>query len=148
MGIEIPMSGNHGSAEHRKARRYQYRGDATARQLESGLTQPGRILDLSARGCLLTLPDLSGLEVDTLVDMSVNTSSVAFRALGQVRHRSPSCWRVGIAFVNLSRRGQADLLQLIDDLEAAEQQGRPTTHEVTVFRHVERPRNPPQPPRP
>jgi hypothetical protein len=135
MGIEIPMTGNAGSAEHRQARRYRFRGDATARPLESGIALPGRVLDLSALGCLLMVPNLSEFAVGTLVDVSVNSSSIAFRALGSVRHCNPNHWRIGISFVNLSRRGEADLLELIAELDAAEQLGRPCVHEITVIRH-------------
>ena len=135
MGIEIKMTGNAGSAEHRQARRYRFRGDATARPLESNETLPGRILDLSTLGCLLMMPNLSEFALGTLVDISVNTSSIAFRALGAVRHSNPSHWRIGISFVNLSRRGEADLLELIAELAAAGQLGRSCIHEITVIRH-------------
>jgi hypothetical protein len=38
------------SIEDRRRKRYRYPADATLRQLETGLTLPGVILDLSARG--------------------------------------------------------------------------------------------------
>ena len=137
MGIEIPMTGNAGSAEHRQARRYRFRGDATARPLESGIALPGRVLDLSALGCLLMVPNLSEFAVGTLVDVSVNSSSIAFRALGSVRHCSRSRKLLGIAFVNLSRRCEADLLELIDDLDSAEQMGSAAAPKITILRHIE-----------
>ena len=139
MGIEIPMHGNGGSAEHRRARRYRLAGEATARPLDTDITMPGRVVDLSASGCLLMVPCLAGFEVDTFVDMSVSTSAATFRALGTVRHRAANHWRVGVSFVNLNRRGQAELSQLIQVLEAAEQSGRPNSHEVTVLSLAERP---------
>jgi hypothetical protein len=139
MGIEILMRGNGGSAEHRLARRFRLGGEVTARPLDTDITMPGRVIDLSACGCLLTVPSLAAFEVGTYVDMSVSTSAFAFRALGSIRHCVRNHWRVGVSFVNLSRRGLSELGQLIEVLEAAEQRGRPNSHEVTILSLAERP---------
>jgi hypothetical protein len=139
MGIEIQMRGNGGSAEHRHSRRYRLGGEATARPLDTDVTMPGRIIDLSASGCLLTVPCLANFEVNTFVDMSVSTSAVTFRALGSIRHRVLNNWRIGISFINLSRRGQSELSQLIELLAAAERSGRRNSHEVTILSLAERP---------
>ena len=100
---------------------------------------PGRIIDVSTSGCLLVVPCLAKFDIGTFVDMSVTTNTATFRALGTIRHCVPNHWRVGVSFVNLSRRGQAELLQLIAALEAAKQSGRPHSHEVTILRLDERP---------
>lgn len=139
MGIEIQMPGNAGSAEHRRAMRYRLRGEAMARPLDTDALMPGRVLDISPFGCLLAMPFLSPFEIGSLVDMSISTISVAFRALGVVRHLLPDHWRVGVSFVNLNRCGETELCQLIESLKLAHQAGRAATHEVTVIRHVERP---------
>jgi c-di-GMP-binding flagellar brake protein YcgR len=135
MGIEIQMTANQRSAENRQSPRYRYRGDATVRRLDSDPTLPGRVLDLSAQGCLLRLPDLSDFEANSLVDLHINTGAVAFRALGSVRHRARTRRVLGISFVNLSQRGEAELLSLITELESAEQDGRSTVEEINVVPH-------------
>jgi hypothetical protein len=139
MGIEIQMTGNSGSAEHRRTGRYRLRGEATARVLDSDLTMPGRILDLSTHGCLFATPCLVPIEIDSLLDMSISTSAVAFRAIGSVRHCLSNHERIGVSFVNLTRRGESELLQLIEVLKGAEQSGRTGTHEVAVIERIERP---------
>jgi hypothetical protein len=138
MGIEVQMHGNGGSAEHRSAKRYRLLGQVTARPLETDITMPGRVIDVSASGCLLMVPCLAKFAVDTFVDISVTTPAATFRALGSIRHCVPNHWRIGVSFVNLSRRGQAELGQLIEALEEAQQQGRTGSHEVTVLRLTER----------
>jgi hypothetical protein len=136
MGIEIPITTKQRTSENRQSKRYRYRGDAKVRQLETDLSLSGRILDLSARGCLFQMPDLSAFAVDTLVDMCVNTGWVSFRALGSVRHVNLNHWRIGISFVKLSRRGEAELLELIADLEEAERAGRSGVLEISIARHT------------
>ena len=136
MGIEIPITTKQRTSEQRQTKRYRYRGNAKVRQLETDLSLSGRILDLSARGCLLQMPDLSAFAVDTLVDMCVNTGWVSFRALGSVRHVNLNHWRIGISFVKLSRRGESELLELITDLEEAERAGRSGVLEISIARHT------------
>jgi hypothetical protein len=135
MGIETPISTKQRTPEKRETKRYRFRGDAKLRRLESDHSLPGRILDLSAHGCLLQVPDLSDFAVDTLVDMCVNTGWVSFRALGSVRHRNRKHLRIGISFVNLSRRGESELRELIADLEKAERAGRSDVLEISIARH-------------
>ena len=135
MGIEIPITTKQRTSERRQTKRYRFRGDAKVRQLETERSLPGRVLDLSARGCLLQMPDLSAFAVDTLVDMSVNTGWVSFRALGSVRHVNLNHWRIGISFVKLTRRGESELLELIADLEEAERAGRSGVLEISLARH-------------
>jgi c-di-GMP-binding flagellar brake protein YcgR len=136
MGIEIQMTANQRSTENRRSPRYRYRGEATLRRLDSDPTLPGRVLDLSATGCLLRLPDPSDFTVGTLIDLSIQAGAVTFRALGSVRHRARTRRVLGISFVNLSRRGEAELNALIADLESAEQSGRSTIQEITLLRHI------------
>jgi hypothetical protein len=135
MGIELPMSGTRRTVENRQAKRYRYRGAVVVRRLESDPVLPGLVLELSTQGCLLRLPDLSEFAVGTVVDIVVSSHLVSFRALGSVRHRSRTRRVIGVSFVNLSRRGESDLLDLIADLEAEEQAGRAGVHQITVFRH-------------
>jgi hypothetical protein len=132
MGIEIPITTKQKTSEKRSAKRYRYRGNAKVRQLETDLLLSGRILDLSARGCLLQMPNLSAFAVDTLVDMCVNTDWVSFRALGSVRHVNLNHWRIGISFVKLNRRGESELLELIADIEEAERVGRSGVLEISI----------------
>jgi hypothetical protein len=136
MGTELPITTKQRTSEKRQSKRYRYRGDAKVRQLETDLSLSGRILDLSARGCLLQMPDLSAFAVDTLVDMCVNTGWVSFRALGSVRHVNLNHWRIGISFIKLSRRGESELLELIADLEEAERAGRYGVLEISIARHA------------
>ncbi len=136
MGIEIPITTKLRTSERRQSKRYRYRGDAKLRQLETDLSLSGRILDLSARGCLLQMPDLSAYAVDTLVDMCVNTGWVSFRVLGSVRHVNPNHWRIGISFLKLSRRSESELLELIAGLEEAERAGRSGVLEIGIARHT------------
>lgn len=136
MGVEIQMSGARRSVENRQAKRYRYQADATVRRLELPDTLSGRILDLSARGCLLRLPNLSDFAVDSLVDVCVNSNAVTFRALGSVRHCSQNRRLIGLSFVNLTRRGQLDLIELIAELEASEHSGQSLTHEIVVLQHT------------
>jgi hypothetical protein len=139
MGIEIQMTANQRSTENRRAPRYRYRGEATLRRLDSDPTLPGRVLDLSASGCLLRLPDPSDFAVGTLIDLSIQTGPLGFRALGSVRHRARTRRVLGISFVNLSRRGEAELNALIADLESAEQSGQSAVQEITLLRHTDGP---------
>jgi hypothetical protein len=134
MGIEIQMTGRQRLVDQRQAKRYRFRGDATMRRLDSAPALRGCVLDLSERGCLLRLPDLSDLKVDELVDLSISSNAVSFRAVGEVRRCDPDRWRVGISFMNLTRRGEADLLDLIADLETAQQLGRACVQEIRVMR--------------
>jgi hypothetical protein len=107
--------------ESRRAKRYRYSADATLRQLECELTLPGVLLDLSHRGCLIKLIDSADIKVGTFLDLSINSNAVAFRALGEVRHCSRKPCLIGISFVNLSRRGPADVHDLIAELESHQQ---------------------------
>jgi len=129
------MSGRRRSVENRQARRYRYRGAVVVRRLESDPSHAGLILELSTHGCLLRLPNVADFEVGAVLDLAVNSRMVAFRALGSVRHRSWIRRVLGIAFENLSQRGEADLLALIADLEAEEQAGRSGVPQITVFRY-------------
>jgi len=140
MGVELQMTGKRRSGENRQAKRYRYRGAVTVRRLESDPSLLGLILELSTTGCLLRLPDISEFEVGSVVDIAVNSRAVAFRALGSIRHRSHTRRLVGIAFVNLSRRGQSDLLDLIADLEATDKAGGSGVREITVYKY-----DPPKP---
>jgi hypothetical protein len=133
------MHGNGGSAEHRRERRYRLLGQVTARPLETDITMPGRVIDVSASGCLLMVPCLAKFQIDTFVDMSVTTNAATFRALGSIRHCVPNHWRIGISFVNLTQRGQNELTQLIQALEEAQQRGHTGSHEVTILTITERP---------
>jgi hypothetical protein len=150
MGIEIPITTRQRTSENRQTKRYRYRGNAKVRQLESELLMSARVLDLSARGCLLQLPNLTDLEltepaefaIDSLVDMSVNTGWVSFRALGSVRHFNMNRWRIGLSFVKLTVRGEGELLELIADLEETEQAGRSGVMEISIARHSGSPQNP------
>jgi c-di-GMP-binding flagellar brake protein YcgR len=139
MGIEIQMTANQRSTENRQSPRYRYRGDATVRRLDSDPTLPGRVLDLSATGCLLRLPDPSDFAVGTLIDLSIQTGALVFRALGSVRHRARTRRVLGISFVNLNQRGEAELLALIAELESAQQEGRSAIQEIAVLRHRDEP---------
>jgi hypothetical protein len=67
--------------------------------------------------------------------MSVNSGWVSFRALGSVRHFNLYRWRIGISFVKLTLRGEAELLELIADLEEAERAGRTDVLEISIARH-------------
>ena len=136
MGIEIPITTRQKTSEKRQSKRYRYRGNANVRQLETDLLLSGRILDLSARGCLLQMPDLSAFAIGTLVDMCVNTGWVSFRALGSVRHVNLNHWRIGISFVKLNRRGESELLELIAAIEEAERAGRSGVLEISVEKHT------------
>jgi PilZ domain len=121
------MSGEPGSVEDRRGKRYRYSADATLRQLDTGLTLPGVILDLSARGGLFRLSEPSGISVGTFVDLTVHSRSVTFRALGSIRHCSPELRLIGISFVNLNRLGQSELRELIKELESKQQPKRSQT---------------------
>jgi PilZ domain len=136
MGVEIQMSGKQRSGENRQAKRYRYRGGAIVRRLDSDPSLPGLVLELSSQGCRLRLPDLTDFEVGAAVDIAVNSRGASFRAIGWVRHRSWTRKQIGVAFLNLSRRGEADLLELIADLEAQEQGGLPGVPEITVLRYA------------
>jgi hypothetical protein len=114
--------------ENRRAKRYRYSADATLRQLGSGLTFPGVLLDLSHRGCLIRLIDSADVEIGTFFDLSVNSNAVAFRALGEVRHCSLEPCLIGISFVNLNRRGPADVRDLIAELEKPERSPKRSVH--------------------
>ena len=109
------------------------------RRLESEPSLAGRILDLSVHGCLLRLPDLSDFQVGAPVDLAVNSSTVAFRALGSVRHISHTRSLLGISFVNLTRRGEAELQELIGELESGEHLGQSDSPKISVL-HYEYPR--------
>ena len=110
MGIEIPIDSGQRMLEKRENKRYKSRGTAKVRKLERETMVSGRILDISGRGCLLQLSGPNYFMADTLVDMSVHTSWVDFRALGSVRHNNVGRCRIGISFVKLTRRGESRCL--------------------------------------
>jgi c-di-GMP-binding flagellar brake protein YcgR len=141
MGKEIPITTGQRMLEQRQNQRYKSQGNAKVRKLETELLYAGRILDISARGCLLQMPGPSPFTVDTLVDMSVNTSWVTFRALGSVRNIHQNHWKIGVSFVKLTQRGEAELLELIASLEKAKQSKRSSVLEMSIARHDPSPQN-------
>jgi hypothetical protein len=123
--------------ENRRTKRYRYSAEATLRHLECELTFPGVLLDLSHRGCLIRLIDSADIEIGTFLDLTVNSNAVAFRALGEVRHCSRKPCLIGISFVNLNRRGPADVRDLIAELESHQQSKR--SAERSIHRTTPRP---------
>lgn len=136
MGIEIPITTRQGTSDQRQSKRYRHRGHAKVRQLEADLSQAGRILNLSARGCLLQMSSVSDFAVDTIVDMCVKTSWISFRALGSVRHRNLISRKLGISFVKLTQRGESELLDIISELELAGQAGNSSVMEISIAKHI------------
>jgi len=134
MGVEIQMNPNRRSVENRQARRYRYRGEATLRLLGAEQGQQGSLLDLSLQGCLLRVPELTGIGVDSSVEVAIASNFFSFRALGTVRYRAERRRLLGISFVNLTSRGEAELLELIADLDASQRTARGSVEEIKIER--------------
>ena len=118
--------------QKRQNQRYKSQGNAKVRKLDTELLYTGRILDISASGCLIQLPGPTHFTVETLVDMSVNSSWVSFRALGSVRHLHKNRSKIGVSFVKLTQRGESELLELIAGLEQNKRTG---VLEIIVSQH-------------
>jgi hypothetical protein len=132
MGVEIQMNPKRRSTENRGSRRFRYRGDVTLRRLGTGDTLRGTLLDLSVNGCLLRLPDLADLGVESSIEVCISSNLLSFRANASVRHRSRNRRLLGISFTTLSRSGQADLLELIADLESSPQPAHGSVEQITL----------------
>jgi hypothetical protein len=106
------------AVEQRCTERFRYGAAATLRKLDAEGTIPGVVVDVSAGGCLLKLDSPANIPVGTPVDIGVTSKAISFRALGTVRHVCPDEHLVGICFGSMNRRGQADLEDLLAELEA------------------------------
>jgi hypothetical protein len=142
MGIQIPIATKQKTSERRQFKRYIYPGDAEVRQLAMELSLSGRILDLSASGCLLEMPNFFDFAIDAPVEICLNIGWVSFRALGSVRHVNPISGRIGISFEKLTRLGKSQLRELIVELEEAERAGRTGVLEISIASHKGAPYHP------
>jgi hypothetical protein len=104
--------------ERRHSERYRHGANATVRKLDAGNIMPGVVVDLCTGGCSIRLNSPPNIPVGTSVDISVTSKAVTFRALGTVRHSCVEQRLVGVSFGNISRSGQADLCDLIAELDA------------------------------
>ncbi len=110
------------SEGRRQELRRPYKGTATlARAGTNGIHQAA-VIDVSSIGCLLRLMSKVDLDVDDLVDISVQSSDLSFRARGVVRHIREDGDLLGIRLDHLTARGKAMLLALTRELQDAGRQ--------------------------
>ena len=104
--------------DRRKDRRYNSGGRVRIWQTDSGLYLSGSIVDLSMGGCLLRVQAPGNLALDSVVEVSFQSSYLAFRTMGSVRRVDAKSKLIGISYLNLSLRGRLDLGELFVDLDA------------------------------
>jgi hypothetical protein len=104
--------------DRRKDRRYNSGGRVRIWQTESGLYLSGAIVDLSMGGCLIRVQAPGSFALENVVEVSFQSSYLAFRSMGSVRRVDAKSKLIGISFLNLSLRGRLDLGELFVDLDA------------------------------
>jgi PilZ domain-containing protein len=131
-----------GDADRRRSPRYSCGGAAKILSLPSnGPSLPGRVRDLSLRGCCIeTVP---ALDCGVRTEIVLRVSSGSFRAVSQVKGMRDR-FGVGMEFVHLSTCGKemlADVVERLARLQALVNQlrsGRRQEEAAVLLRELER----------
>lgn len=126
LGFLKPESGR--SVRDRRAQVRESVDSAAAICLvKSGLRFEGRIVDLSLGGCRIRVAERFGLGIYTRVEVEFRLNGWPFRLPG-VTQVIRDQHTVGVRFIDVSERKQAQVIELIAEIRAAHQ-ARPETHE-------------------
>lgn len=74
----------------------------------------GALIDISISGCLVRITEPVVVNPEDIVELRINLLTLAFRALGYVRHANPATHAMGIEFHHISAQDKADLATLIN----------------------------------
>ncbi len=108
----MQSSGEEGGRRHI---RIQYEGATVAvRYVKSGPSIPARLLDISARGCLISVDEPLSVSASEVIEARLDLNSLVLRVLGFVRHTDESARTVGIEFHCLSDEDERELEAFID----------------------------------
>jgi hypothetical protein len=112
------LSGEHGAkSERRHSARQSLEDAAEIVFVRSGLTLPGRILDLSMSGCRIRTEKPFPLGIYTRVETDFRIDGLPLR-LGGVIQAIHDGNTVGIRFLDVSERKREQVQELIDELAA------------------------------
>jgi c-di-GMP-binding flagellar brake protein YcgR len=106
------------SQGRRQEVRQQYKANASISRAGTASQYQAAVIDLSSGGCLIRLLKKGDFEVDDLVDLSVQSSDISFRARGDVRQVREDGTVLGIRLQSLTARGKALIRELIQELES------------------------------
>jgi c-di-GMP-binding flagellar brake protein YcgR len=107
--------------ENRRSPRFDCRGVAGVQKLPAaGTPTPARIENLSEGGCLMELQGPMMLDENEVVELTFEVHHMTFRVQGQVR-AIRSAIHIGFQFRNMSEGRKTQILDLIEELEAAAQ---------------------------
>jgi hypothetical protein len=106
------------SQGRRQEVRQHYKAHACVSRAGTATHHQASVIDLSPGGCLLRLAAKGDFQVDDLIDLSVQSSDISFRARGSVRQVREDGALMGIHLESLTARGKALLAELIKELEA------------------------------
>ena len=84
-------------------------GKVAIRCSKSGPAIAGSLLDISVTGCLVLMSEPLHVTSDHMVEVCLDLTHLAVRAMGFVRHVSKTDNSVGIEFYKLSPKDEADL---------------------------------------
>jgi hypothetical protein len=103
--------------DRRANRRYKYAAQASLGDGRGGEVETGRVVDVSAGGCLVELPAALTMKTLDQVELMLKSNFLALRANGSIQRSDLEGRLLGIRFTHLSQRGRLDLSELIDSLE-------------------------------
>lgn len=101
--------------EQRRNPRFECSGTASVQLAANEPACPGKIVNVSAGGCLIVLQNPQELSQDTMVELTFKVNDLVFRVWGKVRAiRSET--QIGFEFPLLSERVRKRLADLIEQL--------------------------------
>ena len=109
---------NEESGGRRQQTRRSYKASACICRAGTASQHEATVLDLSSTGTLLRLFRKGDFEVDDMVDISLQSSDLTFRARGSIRQIRDEGSLLGIKLESLSSRGRSMLDDLIRELES------------------------------
>jgi hypothetical protein len=111
------VSGGVAGIDRRANRRYKYAAQASVGDGRGGEVETGRVVDVSAGGCLVEMSSPPGMKTLDPVELMLRSNFLALRANGSIQRSDLKGRLLGIRFTHLSQRGRLDLSELIDSLE-------------------------------
>jgi hypothetical protein len=102
--------------ERREDPRFKCLGKATIQGLPEGLRCPAKIVEMSARGCLLQVQEPTNLALEASAELTFTVKQEPFRVRAEVRSlRSPLL--IGFRFIQVTTRTESRIAELIEELE-------------------------------
>ena len=74
----------------------------------------GALIDISISGCLVRIAEPVTASPEDIVELRISLLTLAFRALGVVRHANAVSHSIGIEFHHIAEQDKADLATFID----------------------------------